>query len=205
MDQDISIALQQLSRMRGMNALYHRQFFSDVRFTTVTVLALFVAGAAVDPWIFLAIPFVSLLGAASTAFDASYLIFSRQFATRLERFINERTESSILIAHELEERYLFPLDRPKIVTLRFGADFTWFGFMTGFYTLLGVTAYLVGLGLSLDVLSDSGRADLGFAYLATLAVFTLGSLAVGGWWFVTGTGEERLETVLDRHFGVSAP
>lgn len=204
MDQDISIALQQLSRMRGMNALYHRQFFSDIRFTTVTVLALFVAGAAVDRWIFLAIPFVALLGAASTAFDASYLIFSRQYATRLERFINDRVESDILIANELEERYLFPLDRTKIVTLRVGSDFTWFGFMTGFYTLLGVTVYLTGLGLSLDVLSDSGRADLGFAYLVTLAVFTLGALAVGGWWFVAGTGEERLRTVLDRHFGDSA-
>jgi hypothetical protein len=201
MDHDITIALQQLSRMRGMNAMYHRQFFSDVRFTTVTLLALFVAGAAVDPWIFLAVPFVALLGAMSTAFDASYLIFSRQFATRLEQFINVRTGSDVLIAHELENSYLFPLDRAKIVTLRFGEDFTWFGFMTAFYTLLGSGAYLAGLALSLNVLSDSGRADVGFAYLATLAVFTLGSLAVGGWWFVAGTGEERLKTILDRHFG----
>ncbi len=201
MDHDITIALQQLSRMRGMNALYHRQFFSDVRFTTVTVLALFVAGAAIDRWIFLAVPFVALLGATSTAFDASYLIFSRQYATRLERFINDRVGSEVLIAHELEDTYLFPLDRTKIVTLRFGDDFTWFGFMTAFYTLLGVAAYLTGLALSLDVLSDAGRASIGFAYLATLAVFTLGSLAVGAWWFVGDTGEERLASVLDRHFG----
>ena len=201
MDHDITIALQQLSRMRGMNALYHRQFFSDVRFTTATLLALFVAGAAVDPWIFLAVPFVALLGAASTAFDASYLIFSRQYATRLERFINERIGTQVLIAHELEDTYLFPLDRSKIVTLRFGRDFTWFGFMTGLYTLLGVAAYLTGLVLSLDVLSDAGRADIGFAYLATLATFTLGSLAVGGWWFVAGTGEGRLEAALDNSFG----
>jgi hypothetical protein len=203
MDHDITIALQQLSRMRGMNALYHRQFFSDIRFTTVTVLALFVAGAAIDRWIFLAVPFVALLGAASTAFDASYLIFSRQYATRLERYINERTGSNVLIANELEDAYLFPIDRPKIVTLRFGADFTWFGFMTAFYTLLGVAAYLTGLALSLDVLSDSGRADIGFAYLVTLAVFTLGALAVGAWWFVGGTGEARLRAVLDHRFGES--
>ena len=205
MDQDITIALQQLSRMRGMNALYHRQFFSDVRFTTITVLALFVAGAAIDRWIFLAVPFVALLGAASTAFDASYLIFSRQYATRLERFINHRVEKTVLVANELEERYLFPLDRTKVVTLRFGGDFTWFGFMTGFYSLLGIAAYLVGLGLSLDTLSDSGRADLGFAYLTTLASFTLGALAVGGWWFVAGAGEDRLRAVLDRHFTEPSP
>jgi hypothetical protein len=203
MDHDITIALQQLSRMRGMNALYHRQFFSDIRFTTVTVLALFVAGAAIDRWIFLAVPFVALLGAGSTAFDASYLIFSRQYATRLERYINERTGSNVLVANELEDAYLFPIDRTKIVTLRFGGDFTWFGFMTAFYTLLGVAAYLTGLALSLDVLSDSGRADIGFAYLVTLAVFTLGALAVGAWWFVGGTGEARLRAVLDHRFGES--
>ena len=104
MDHDITIALQQLSRMRGMNAMYHRQFFSDVRFTTVTLLALFVAGAAVDPWIFLAVPFVALLGAMSTAFDASYLIFSRQFATRLEQFINVRTGSDVLSPDDRAER-----------------------------------------------------------------------------------------------------
>ncbi len=201
MDKDITVALQQLSRMRGMNALYHRQFFSDVRFTTVTVLALFVAGAAIDRWIFLTVPFVALLGAASTAFDASYLIFSRQYAARLEQHINDRLDTDVLIAHELEDAYLFPLDRQKIVTLRFGADFTWFGFMTAFYTLLGVGAYLTGLGLSLDVLSDSGRADIGFAYLVTLTAFTLGALAVGAWWFVAGTGERRLATVLDTRFG----
>jgi hypothetical protein len=57
------------------------------------------------------------------------------------------------------------------------------------------------LAVSLDVLSDAGRADIGFAYLATLAIFTLGSLAVGGWWFVSGIGEERLQTVLDTSFG----
>ncbi len=201
MDHDITIALQQLGRMRGMNALYHRQFFSDVRFTAVLILALFVAGAAIDRWLFLAVPFVALLGAASTAFDASYLIFSRQYATRLERFINRRVGSAVLIAHELENAYLFPLDRTKIVTLRFGGDFTWFGFMTAFYTLLGVAAYLTGLVLSLDVLSESGRADIGFAYLATLAIFTVGSLAVGAWWFVAGTGEERLQGTLDNSFG----
>ena len=198
--QDIAIAHRQLARMRGMNAMYHERFFSDIRFTTVAVLAMFTLGAAVDRWLFLTVPFIALLGATSTAFDASYLIFSRQYATRLERYINARVGRSVLIAHELEDAYLFPLDRRKIVTLRFGQDFSWFGFMTAFYTLLGVVAYVVGLGLSLDVLTDSS-GGYALAYLTVLAALTIAALVVGGWWFVAGTGEERLEAVLDRHFG----
>ena len=57
----------------------------------------------VDRWLFLAIPIVALIGAAQTAFDASYLIFSRQYATRLEHMLNRELGRDILIAHRLEE------------------------------------------------------------------------------------------------------
>jgi hypothetical protein len=186
--------------MRGMNAMYHRRFFVDIQLTTVAILAMLVAGAAIDPWLFLTIPFLALMGATSTAFDASYLIFSRQYAARLEGHINDALDRPILIAHELEDVYLFPLDQAKIVTLAFGGGFTWFGFMTLFYTVIGIAAFVVGLGLSLDVLSDSGRTEWGFAYLATLMALTATALVVGGWWFVAGAGEARLKLVLDRHF-----
>lgn len=199
MSQDIDTAHRQLARMRGMNAMYHRRFFSDIRFTTVAILAMLAAGAAIDRWLFLTIPFIALLGATSTAFDASYLIFSRHYAARLERYINQHSERPLLVAHELEDAYLFPLDDRKIVTLGFGAGFSWFGFMTAFYTLLGVVAYLVGLGLSLDVLTDS-PGSYAVPYLMVLAALTIAALVVGGWWFVAGTGEERLSAVLDRHF-----
>lgn len=202
MSQDIDTANGQLARMRGMNAMYHRRFFSDIRFTAVAVLAMLVAGAAIDRWLFLTIPFIALLGAASTAFDASYLIFSRHYAARLEQHINEHSERPLLVAHELEDTYLFPLNDRKIVTLGFGAGFSWFGFMTAFYTVLGGLAYLVGLGLSLDVLSDS-PGNYALPYLVVLASLTIAALVVGGWWFVGGTGEERLVAVLDRRFGPS--
>lgn len=200
MSTEVEIARQQLARMRGMNAMYHRRFFSDIRFTGVVVLAMLVAGMAVDERLFLTIPFVALFGAVSTAFDASYLIFSRQFAARLERFVNRSCERPVLVAHELEDAYLFPLDRTKIVTMGFGSDFTWFGFMTAFYTVVGIVGYTTGLVLSLGVLADPDRRGLAFAYLTTLAVITIACLVVGGWWFVGGTGEERLRSVLDRHF-----
>jgi hypothetical protein len=198
MSPDVRIAAEQLRRMRGMNALYHRRFFSDVRYTTVVILGLFVAGVAIERALFLLVPVVALIGACQTAFDASYLIFSRQYATRLERFLNRELGRDVLVAHRLEDVYLFPLDRPKIVTLAGGSSFTWFGFMTAFYTLIGAASYLAGLWLGLSALPEGlGR----IAYWTLLLGLTLAALVVGGWWFVGGEGERRLRTVLDEAFG----
>ena len=200
MDAQVELASRQLARMRGMNARYHDRFFSDIRFSTLGVLALVVAGLTVDRWIFLAIPVLALLGATQTAFDASYLIFSRQYAARLEKELNRLLGRDLLIAHRLEDSYLFPLDDRKIVTLAGGSAFGWFGFMTAFYTILGMASYAVGVGLSLDVIRDNGAILYGGVYLVALAVVTLAALAVGFWWFVGGEGERRLKAVLDEAF-----
>lgn len=194
-----SLAAAQLRRMRGMNRYYHERFFADVRFVTVGVIALFVIGWWNTPLAFLLIPPLALMGAAQTAFDASYLIFSRHYAERLERYLNEQVNSTVLIAHELENNYLFPLSSRKIVTAAFGKAFSWFGFMTLFYTALGVVAFGFGLALGWPHLVDAGTG-WAVAYLTSLAASGLIALAVGWWWFVSGVGELRLSIVLDEHF-----
>jgi hypothetical protein len=194
---DVQLAADQLARMRGMNALYHRRFFSDIRFTATAVLALLAAGAAIDRALFLAVPFVALLGACQTAFDASYLIFSRQYATRLERYLNAALGRDVLIAHRLEDAYLFPLDVRKVVTVPLSGGFTWFGFMTLLYTALGVIAFATGAGLGAPALPEG---TVTVAYWTSLGALTAGALATGGWWFVGGVGERRLAAVLDRAF-----
>lgn len=191
------IAAQQLARMRGMTRYYHERFFSDVRFTTMAVGALFVVGWGWVPEAFALIPPAALLGAASTAFDASYLIFARQYAARLEGLIDP--ERRTLVAAALEDTYLFPLDRRKMVVAAFGPGFTWFGFMTLFITGTGIAAFGFGLALALPVIDGHGGAWIA-AYLAVLGTFTLAALAVGMWWFVGGAGERRLRVVLDRSF-----
>lgn len=186
------IAADQLHRMRGMTGLYHQQFFNDIRWTTVLTLAAGIAGATADTRLFLVIPFLALMGAVQTAFDASYLIFARQYAVRLERFLNQRIEP-VLVAGRLEDAYLFPLDKAKVVTMRLGGDFSWFGFMTGFYTLIGVITYATGLALGLGSIDDLAR----YSYIAALAGLTLASLGTGMWWFAGGVGESRLRRVFE--------
>ena len=200
MDPTLQIAADQLGRMRGMTRYYHERFFSDIRLQVVATLALFVVGFWQVEGAFLLVPVIALYGAVQTAFDASYLIFARQYAVRLEQYINARLDDPVLVAAELEKQYLFPLDDRKIVTAAFGYGFTYFGFVTLFFTALGVLTYLFGLALGLSFLDQAGD-DWTVAYLVSLFGLTLAALAAGWWWFVGGEGERRLRSILDASFG----
>lgn len=195
-DGDRTLASAQLRRMRGMTRLYHEQFFRDIRYTTTVVLGLFVAGWSLSVEVFLLVPVAALLGAVATSFDASYLIFARQYAARLEQYL----DATPLVASELESAYLFPLDDRKIVTAALGRGFSYFGFVTLFYPLVGVAA--AGFALVLGWPAFDGHGDgWAISYLVVLGSLTAATLAAGVWWFVAGVGERRLRAVLDRRFG----
>src|SRR5690606_5449122 len=118
------------------------------------------------------------------------------------RLINTRLGRDILVAHRMEDSYLFPLDRPKLVTLAIGrGGFTWFGFMTGLYTAVGLGVYVVGVVLSLDLIGTGVGLRSGAAYLIAVALAAVTAAVVGVWWFVGGEGERRLHAVLDDAFG----
>ena len=198
-DSTISLAAAQLARMRGMTGYYHRRFFGDIRFSTTLILGLAALGFWGIEELFLAIPAVALVGACQTAFDASYLIFARQYAASLESFLNRKVGEEVLVAARLEHDYLFPLDDPKIVTLALGSGFSWFGFMTALYTVVGAASFVIGLVLGWGVLTDSGAAWMA-GYLIVLLGLTTVALGVGWWWFVAGNGERRLRRILDETF-----
>jgi hypothetical protein len=194
------LAAAQLSRMRAMTALYHRLFFADIRISLVVLLGIFSVGLLGAEPIYLAVAPVALLGGAQTAFHASYLIFARQYAARLERFLNSSAGADVLVGAELEGAYLFPLDEPKVVTVAAGAGFSWFGYMTALYTTLGIGAFVAGVAASaasaFEIIGTAWTA----AYIAALAILTGATLAAGWWWFPNGEGERRLRGVLDERF-----
>jgi len=190
--------------MRGMTAMYHRRFFLDVNLATVLILVLFVVGWWGVEQAFLLVPVVALIGAVQTAFDSSYLVFARWYAAYLERYLNERVGERIHVAAELEDAYLFELGAPKIVTIPIGGGFTWFSYVTIFYTIIGAFAYLFGLVLGWDTLMAAPLPVI-LLYSFGLVGMTIASLLVGIWWFVGGTGERRLQRVLEGRFGVPLP
>jgi hypothetical protein len=190
-----TIAAQQLGRMRGMTRYYHERFFSDIKTSTLGSIVLFLVGWWGVDEAFLLIPVVALIGATMTAFDASYLIFARHYAAKLESDLNEAMGAEVLVAAKLEDSYLFPLNETKLVTASF-SPFSWFSFMTLFFTALGIITFGFGLALGLPVLTDHGSVWLAW-YLTLLAVMTWSALFVGWWWFVSGAGEKRLSEILD--------
>lgn len=193
---ELELAHEQLGRMRGMTRYYHGRFFADTRATAAGVVSLFVIGFWAVPESFLLIPIVALIGANQTAFDASYLFMARSYAAALEEEINSAMRRRVLVGSELEDRYLVPLASSRVVGVAFGSGFTWFGWMTVLYTVLGAAAFVSGLWLGWHLLEGSGR----IAYLGLLGGLTLASLLVGRWWFVSGVGQSRLDHVLSSRF-----
>lgn len=201
---ELALAQEQLGRMRGMTRYYHQRFFGDTRATAGAILLLFLVGFWAVPEAFLLIPIVALIGANQTAFDASYLYMARHYSASLEDEINRAMRRSVLVGAKLEDSYLFPLDDRKIVAIGWGRGFSWFGWMTLFYTLLGATAFVFGLALGWPALTAAGGV-WATVYLTVLLAITSGSLVAGWWWFVRGEGERRLRAVLDSEFGQRTP
>jgi hypothetical protein len=180
----LNVLNSQLKRMRQMNRYYHQQFLTDVRLLLGLTVLMLTFRNTLTPYL---IPFISLFGAVLLSFHAHYLIFSRNFSEYLERKINNLSEEKIMIAHELENTYFFPIQSKKIVVAGLGKSFSWFGFVTLFITTYGVGLYIYGL-LNIN-LSDS------FNYLLVLIGATVITLSIGVWWFVLGEGEKRLSEV----------
>jgi len=179
-----------------MTVEYHRRFFGDIRFAVVAISALLVIGFWEVAAAFLLVPVVALYTGVQTAFDASYLIFARQYAARLERYLNASTGASIHVGAAMEDAYLFPLDVRKVVTAAAGSGFSWFGFVTLFHTCLGIAAAGFGVALGYANLLRFESAGWTIAYLVVLGALGVAALVAGVWWFVGGEGERRLRMAL---------
>ena len=187
----ITIYKEQLSRMRSMNRYYHDQFLIDVRVLFV-LNTVFIYLSLGNPNALYLIPLISLFGSVILSFHAYFLIFSRQYTQFIEKRINNEYNEDILIAHELENEYFFPINQKKIVVAVLNKGFTWFSFVTLFITFYGVSTY----SWSIMQMFNKGM-NIYFVYFILFITFV--TLSVGFWWFLSGTGEKRLERVFEKY------
>jgi hypothetical protein len=187
----ITIYKEQLSRMRSMNKYYHDQFLIDVRVLFV-LNTVFIYLSLGNPNALYLIPLISLFGSVILSFHAYFLIFSRQYTQFIEKRINNEYNEDILIAHELENEYFFPINQKKIVVAVLNKGFTWFSFVTLFITFYGVSTY----SWSVMQMFNKGM-NIYFIYFILFITFV--TLSVGFWWFLSGTGEKRLERVFEKY------
>ena len=138
------------------------------------------------------IPLISLFGSVLLSFHAYFLIFSRHYSEFIEKKINSEYDENVLIAHELENDYFFPTQERKIVVAVLNKGFTWFSFVTLFITLYGISSYIWSM---IQIVNN----DLNIIYVYLVSTITFITLVIGYWWFVSGTGEKRLEKVFNKH------
>ena len=138
------------------------------------------------------IPLISLFGSVLLSFHAYFLIFSRHYSEFIEKKINSEYDEDILIAHQLENDYFFPTQERKIVVAVFNKGFTWFSFVTLFITLYGISSFIWSM---IQIYNN----DLNMIYIYLVSTITFITLVIGYWWFVSGTGEKRLERVFKIH------
>tara|TARA_B100000945_G_scaffold312610_1_gene307403 strand:+ start:1304 stop:1879 length:576 start_codon:yes stop_codon:yes gene_type:complete len=188
---EINILNNQLSRMRSMNKYYHDQFLFDVRILFFFTL-IFHYLAFSNSSVYMLIPFISLFGSVLLAFHAHYLIFSRNYSEFIEININNIQGKDVLIAHKLENAYLFPIKEKKIVVAKLGTEFTWFGYVTLFITFIGISSYVYSI---INLLNT----DTSLYFFIFIGLITLITFIIGIWWFLLGNGEKRLEKVFNEY------
>ncbi len=188
---EINILNSQLSRMRHMNNYYHKQFLFDVRLLFFATIIFYFLGSN-NLTAYLIIPYISLFGSVLLAFHAHYLIFSRNYSEFLEKKINKINGNDVLIAHKLENSYLFPIQENKIVVAKLGREFTWFGFVTLFITFFGISSYSFIVKLLINMKYDVN-------YFIFLGLLTLVTFIFGIWWFLLGNGEDKLKRIFDEY------
>ena len=174
-----------------MNRYYHDQFLIDVRvlFVFNTIFIFLSLGNSNALYL---LPLISLFGSVILSFHAYFLIFSRQYTQFIEKRINTEFDEDILIAHELENEYFFPINQKKIVVAVLNKGFTWFSFVTLFITFYGVSTFAWSIYQIIN-----NEMNINFVYFILLV--TLVTLSVGFWWFLSGTGEKRLERIFKKY------
>ena len=136
----------QLVRMRGMLFGYSSLFFATIRTWTFVCVGLLVLGwtdvlrPAVIPVPFL-VPFAFL----ETGYLFWYTVFARRHAEFLERAINRRMATDVLVAHRLEAAYFYPPDAPRIAALSLGNPLGFMSAMTVGYTVGAGLTWAAGL------------------------------------------------------------
>ena len=111
----------------------------------------------------------------------------------LKRKINSEYDENVLIAHELENDYFFPTQGRKIVVaVHLTKVLHGLVSVTLFITLYGISSYIWSM---VQIVNN----DLNMMYIYLVSTITFITLVIGYWWFVSGTGEKRLEKVFNKH------
>ncbi len=192
----------QLGRMRGMLYHYYDQFY---RFLYISIFILFalivVALAGVERSIFLGPFFVVYVGFHSS-YLFSYVTFARTYATAIERRLNRHYGKDLLIAHELEAAYIFPISKRRFVAFSPDNRGSFLSAETLQFTVGGAILYLVLCVWSVRLAWDID-VMWGVIYLIGLGLWSAGSLGYLMWYYFVSDYERRPREIVEARYGIT--
>ena len=198
-DTQLRVLQAQLERMRGMHYGYYVQFFQANHLFTVLAL-LNVAVSLYHPLraaIFV-LPFFIVYAGFFCAYLLTYNLFARIYATALEKKINALLGGEFLVAHKMEDVYIYRTPAPKFVAIDLGQPWTFIGASTVSFTVGGVVLYALAAYRSWQLLPEFTPHFPPLAlFWPLLAVWTLGHLAYLLWFYVGGKPEKRIAAIVN--------
>ena len=197
-DTQLRVLQAQLERMRGMHYGYYVQFFqANHLFTVLTLLNLVVSlyhplRAAV-----FVLPFFIVYAGFFCAYLLSYNLFARIYATALEKRLNALLGGDLLVAHRMEDVYLYATPGPKFVAVDLRRPWTFISASTFSFTVGGGLMYALAAFRAWQLLPEfAPRYAPLHAYWPLLLVWTLGHLAYILWFFVGGKPERDIAAIV---------
>lgn len=190
----------QLERMHGMHYGYYVQFFQATHLFTVLTLA-DIAISLYYPFraAILLLPFFIVYAGFFCAYLLTYNLFARIYSAALEKKINSAIGAKLLVAHEIEDAYIYRTPAPKFVAIDLGRPYTFIGASTVSFTFGGIVLYLFAAFRAYQILPDLAAHFPPFSplvYWPLLAVWTGGHLAYLVWFYVGGKPEKTIAKIV---------
>jgi hypothetical protein len=136
---------------------YSTLFFATIRSWTVICVGLLILGSGgILPAAVVPVPFLVPFAFLETGYFFWYTVFARRHAEFLERAINRRLGSRVLVAHRLEAAYFYPPDDPKIAAFSLGNPLGFTSAATLGYTAGAGLVWAAGLVATLSYLRTIG-------------------------------------------------
>ena len=198
-DTQLRILQAQLDRMRSMHYGYYVQFFqANHLFTVLTLLNIAISLYAPFRAAIFVLPFFIVYAGFFCAYLLTYNLFARIYATALEKKINSSLGAELLVAHKMEEVYIYRTPGPKFVALDLSQPWTAISASTISFTVGGILTYLLAAYRAWQLLpAFTPRFPPLGLYWPLLAVWTLGHLAWLIWFYIGGKPEKAIATIVN--------
>ena len=193
----------QLDRMRSMHYGYYVQFFqANHLFTVLTLINIALSLYFPFRAAIFALPFFIVYAGFFCAYLLTYNLFARIYATALEKKINSILGAELLVAHKMEEAYIYRTPGPKFVALDLSQPWTAISASTISFTVGGFLVYALAAYRAWQLLPIFAPhfPPLNL-YWPLLAIWTAGHLAWLVWFYIGGKPEKTIAAIVNDAYG----